>query len=518
MMLALALLLGSPAGAAPKAPAAPAPAMPATPAPVSMTEDERASLFGGWATALGTGNREAAAEALITILHDETKAPAHGEAWGRLADLLDQMGYPMAAVGAYGRAFTLDAPRNAPSLEKAIALTEKVHDDGPLAEALSKNVGIPAEGATKNQMVSMAARTQLEHDEVGLALAILALGDSSAPGFEDVSMLHGIVLAQQQRYGDAIEPLQIAQTAGVQHKRGEEFANLAALNLGRAYYADGNYGLAIASNASVSRASPHWLEAQFERAWAHFRGNDMNGALAMLFNLDAPFFEDDFHPEADLLRAYSLFIMCKFTDATAEINAFQARYEPMNAQLASVSMSPEEAYADAAAFVAGGEQHKLPTWVLDPFRTDQRFLEGIDAAAFADAELARVDQLPGELATVAKNLVTAQRAARVRSEGQRVLDRVDDARSQMTSMLAGIEITRLDLLNLESQMYSRAAATGVLDYGNRAEKLRDLRKRKTGFQVWPFEGEYWADELGWYVFDARPDCPESMARGADGAN
>ena len=70
------------------------------------------------------------------------------------------------------------------------------------------------------------------------------------------------------------------------------------------------------------------------------------------------------------------------------------------------------------------------------------------------------------------------------------------------------------MLNLEAQMYERAAATGELDYGDKLGKLRDLRARQKRAWVWPFEGEYWEDELGYYRIDARPDCPSGMASGS----
>jgi tetratricopeptide (TPR) repeat protein len=491
-------------------------AAPPTPATQTMSDQERASLFGGWATALASGDRDAAAAALLAIVRDPAKAEAHGEAWGRLADLYMQLGYEMSAVGAWGKAFSLDGPRNAGSLATAFELAATVHDDRPIAEAVGKNVGIPVEGATRNDLAYTAARTQLDRGEIGLAVAVVALGDPGAPGYEDVAMMKGIVLAQQSRFDEAIEALQIAQATGVQNGRDQAFADLAALNLGRAYYGAGSYGLAISSYASVSRQSNHWLQAQFERAWSHFRGQDMNGALAMLFNHDTPFFAEDYHPEADLLRAYSLFIMCKFTDATAEINAFQERYEPMSAELAAISLTPQDAWTDVVAFV-DDKPHQLPDWILHPFKGDPRLAEARLAVAHADKELARMEALSDDLEDVARKIVETERAEIVRIEGERVIDRVTQAREELSSMLAGIEITRLDLLNLEAQMYQRASATGVLDYGDRVEQLKELRKRKTGFHVWPFEGEYWADELGWFVFDARPDCPESMARGEDGA-
>jgi hypothetical protein len=299
---------------------------------------------------------------------------------------------------------------------------------------------------------------------------------------------------------------------GIQKDRDDKWRNTAQLNVARAYYSSGNYGQAIASYAAIERSSDWWLDAQFERAWAHFRGNDVNGALSMLFNHESVFFTDFFYPEADLLRAYSLFVMCKFPDASKEMDAFVEKYGPIEKELDAISLSPQEAFADVVAF-RDEEPTKLPIYVLRPFRHEQRLTDAIAAVEASDDELKQAEKVGGRLGALATELVKAQREARVEAEGKRVLARVEKAKADLKAMLEGIEITRLDLLNLETQMYERAAATGVLEYGSHIEKLRDMKKKKQGFRVWPWQGEYWADELGWYVFDARPDCPESMARG-----
>ena len=116
--------------------------------------------------------------------------------------------------------------------------------------------------------------------------------------------------------------------------------------------------------------------------------------------------------------------------------------------------------------------------------------------------------MPGMAGSEAKKMIQARRDARIQEEGQRVLDKVDAARTELTDMLQSIEITKLDLLSLEQQMYERAAATGVLDQGSgRKRRDRDVRK---GFREWAFQGEYWADELGYYVMNTTPECPESL--------
>lgn len=493
----------------------PPPPPPPAPAPVVMTDEQRGALFTGWATALASGNRDAAMQALTAILDDPTKAEVHGEAWAHLGDLYAESKLSLAAVGAYGRGLALDPQHAGAALEKALALVEETGEPGLVAEALGNNVGIPATGATRNEMAAIAARYSLAQGSYGPAIGILLMGDKAADGFEDVELLRGIALSQQGQYGAAVAPLLTAQAMGAQKGRDATWMNVANLNVARAYYADGNYTQAIQYYAKVERSSDFWLDAQFERAWAHFRGNDANGAMAMLFNHDAPFFADFYYPEADLLRAYALFVMCKFPDATKEMDAFVEKYTRIQGELGALSPTPEDAFADLVAF-RDGEPTKLPHYLLRAWRHEARLDDALRSLERADDEAKRIGQMTGRPADLARGLIEQQRDARIRAEGQRVIARLDRAKAELADMLNGIEITRLDLLNLETQMYERAAATGTLDYGDRIGKLRDLNKRKKGFRAWPWQGEYWADELGWFVFSARPDCPESMARGTEG--
>jgi hypothetical protein len=505
------LLLASLAGAKPPPPP-PAPE-PAVPAP--MADSQRAPFFTAWATALASGNRDAAASALIEIIDNPMNAQLHGEAFVHLAELYEQQGLSLAALGAYGRGIALDPVHGAPAVGKALALAEATGESGYLAEALGNNVGIQVDPTVRNQLSIVAARYHVDRNNWGPALAILMMGDKSAPRYEEIELLRGIALSAQSRHKDAVSPLLSAAAMGVAAKRDDNWKNVVALDLARAYYSAGDYGNSIVWYAKIERSSDYWLDAQFERAWAHFRGNDTNGALAMLHNHQSPFFEGMYQPEADLLRAYSYFVMCKFTEATEAMDAFAAKYEPIQNELGQLSLSPEEAFADVIAYRAD-KPTRIPTYLLGQYRHEERLDATQKMLAQADTELAKAGAMGGRAGTLAVDFVTGQRDARVRTEGNRVLARIDRAKVELQSFLSGLEITRLDLLALETQMYERAAATGVLDYGANVDRLKQLRKAKKGYRVWPWQDEYWADELGWFVFSSAPDCPDSMRRG-DGA-
>jgi tetratricopeptide (TPR) repeat protein len=480
--------------------------------PAALSDAQRGAEFTTWAMAMAQGNRDAALAALVTLIDDPAKAAVHGEAWAHLGEVYADMNLPLAALGALGKGISLDPTHTAAQVPRALELVEEVHEGGLVAKALGNNLGIQVDPKVRNQLSAVAARQQIEAGSYQAAIAILMMADKDQPGFEDVELLRGVALSQQDQHSNAVAPLLTAAALAVQNKRDQRYIDTVNLNVARTYYSAGNYGQAISWYAKVSRGSDYWIEAQFERAWAHFRGNDMNGALSMLFNHDSPFFEDFFWPEVDLLRSYSLFVMCKFKDATVEMDQFAAKYEPIGQELAGLSLSPAEAFEDVRAFRAD-EPTTIPNYVLRPFRHEKRLDDALAAVDQADEELRKTDKLEGRAAEIATQLITEQRDARIQTEGKRVLARVETARAELASMLEGMEITRLDLLNLETEMYERAAATGVLEYGNHIEQLRQMRKEKRGFRVWPWQGEYWADELGWFVFSARPDCPESMARG-----
>lgn len=485
-----------------------------TAASAAVSDSERAKAFTPWAMALAAGDKAAAADALLALVDDPAKAAVHGEAWGHLGEMYAELGLELAATGAFGKALSLDPGRGNMFADKALALVEKTREGGLVAEALGTQLSIQIPPEKKNAAAVLGARYQLDHGGYGTALGLLMTANKAGAGFEDVELLRGVVLAQQQRANDAIVPLVTAATLGEQNKRDPEWLNTANIDVARAFYTSGNYGQAIEYYAKVERSSDLWLDAQFERAWAHFRGEDMNGALAMLFTHETPFFEDLFYPEADLLRAYGLFLMCKFPDATKEMNRFAEKYDPMQTELRGLALTPNEAFEDVRSYL-GGQTTRIPGYILRPFQHEQRIADAVSAVALAYDELSRVSKAPGRSGEVAKDLVIAQRDARIAQEGQRVLARLDAAKEDLASMLQGIEITRIDLLSLEAQMYERAAATGTLDYGAEVDRLRELSRNKRGFRVWPWQGEYWADEVGWYVFKAQPDCPESLARGKE---
>ncbi len=527
-VLLLALLVAPLASVAPSASAAPkssppagaavsAPAAPAAPTTKDLEKlaKARTEAFAEYETQLASGQKARAADALVTIVNDAALAPFHGEAYGKLGDLFLQLDLPYAAVTAWTRAFAAADDTNVADIgqyvPKALATAKKVGDTAILQEPFSKNLGLARTEDVRGEMAWLAAKEAFHDKSYGLALGMLKMVKEGDPVYPDAKALEGVIFNQQNRPTDALTPFEAAQKSG--RDKDVRFKDLVAINLARSYYAAENYPRAIQAYAMVSRGSEFWPQAQFERAWAHFRIDDLNGTLAVLYSLDTPFFSEWYFPEADLLRIYSMFLMCKFPEANKEIDAFRAGYKDTHAALAAwTGKSPKDNFELARTFVETGKHDPLPLAILRPYAAEERLLSSIAAVKSADDELDRMKAVSANPFTeAAREWVTERRDQLVKDEGRRIAARISEQEAQIGTMLGDTEIFTLDILRMKTMLYEQAANTGKsLEAARTVQREERIRK---GWREWPYEGEIWADELGYYRVDAVPECPAGMRRG-----
>lgn len=506
-LLALCLPLGADA-AKPKPAPTPAPA----PAAAKPTADEkaRAAAFADYEAQLATGQKSRAADALVALIDDPARSPFHAEAAAKLGDLLRELDLPYAALMAYVKAFELaddlSTPEVSTRVSYAMELADKVGDVAVLEAPFSKNMGLARTDDQRGEMAYLAARESMRRGSYGLALGILKMVTQADAIYPEAKVLEGIILNQQSRPDSALIAFEAAQKAGA--SKSQRFKDLLMLNVARTFYAAGNYPRAIQAFAAVPRASDLWPEAQFERAWAHFRLGDYNGTFGVLFSLDTPFFASWYFPEADLLRIYSLFYLCKFPEAEAMLKAFKEKYKPVHGQLQQWAAKTNQENFDAARRyrVDGTVPDGLPEAFLRPFATEDRFAASLAAVTSAEAELARLKNVEANpFAGRAKQWLDARRIALIEGEGARIKARVAQQESWLGQNLTNAEIFILDILRMKTILYEHAASVGAMpEAAKTAEREQRLRKNQV---EWPFQGEIWADELGYYQVSTPPECP-----------
>ena len=276
--------------------------------------------------AMESGDKQGAAEHLVTIIDDEKMASVHAQAYTQLAALMEEFQLPITAQLFYQQAFAIDGSAVTSSIEKALALSETSGDTGALAGFIASNPelfeSLNAEDEARSRLAVLAARDHYRNDNFEEAITLLQGVSDKGTSFTDAQNLLGVIYSMRDQLEQSLVHFQIA--AATAAKRDQQYKDSIQINIARSYYATNNFPKAIFQYTTIPRGSIYWLDSQFERAWAHFSHWRYDGTIGLLHTLNTGYFADQYYPEAELLRIYALLKLCKFQKPTSKSTSFSS--------------------------------------------------------------------------------------------------------------------------------------------------------------------------------------------------
>jgi len=310
----------------------------------------------------------------------------------------------------------------------------------------------------------------------------------------------------------------------------QRFRDLANLSLARAYYSaaikqpsEGEFvpdperlTAAVVHWNKVDVASEYWLDALFEESWAYFMAGDYPHALGNIHTIEAPYFPNSFYPEADILRAVISFTICQFDDATTIVARLKKKYEPIKKELEAIlnrfkGEGSEQQFFQFLKDVRGGKANLSPQIrpVVENALSDRQLLRNLEYVRVLDEEEARFKKAPAsfknsplggdvtDALNLARELAIRNAGTLARERYQRNLDELNEHLRDASKILIDItaaERNKLDQLVVSGQVSkeeARASGRIVPDDEH---------------VIWPFDGEYWRDELGFYRQEYTSKC------------
>jgi hypothetical protein len=374
-----------------------------------------------------------------------------------------------------------------------------------------EEAGKPEEARASWREASRQA--QLVRQEAGATGAKVVGAEDEVDLYARAQFIDGLVrfaLADEQAASERFKDV-VRLTNPKKGRAGDaELRELAFLQLARLHYQNRQNRYAIFYYGKMPWGGTQWLEGLWEASYAHYRIGEHEKALGNLLTLQSAYFKDEYFPESWVLKAIIYYENCRYPEARLVLESFTASYEPLYDELVALAARPSA----PSVFL---EQAVSPRVRRLAF-TDPSIKRLSDAAAEIDAE---VDHGIGDRSQAFRDSPLAgslkQRLAREKTQltteaGLRARAKLEYERDQLRSMLA--QALRI---SIEVSRQEREALEGSLAAGSQVQVVKDLRWTHAVSDehlYWPYEGEFWRDELGTYSYTLTKGCRDRPPRSA----
>jgi hypothetical protein len=359
------------------------------------------------------------------------------------------------------------------------------------------------------------------------ALRLFSKVDRQSKYYIKGQFFGGISNVQLRRSVPAVQAFQRVVGAidegveGLEIVEEERMRDLAYLSMARTYYSasvrlDENNAPTIDSAKlsaavkywnKVDQGSEYWLDALFEESWAYFMAGDYAHALGNVHTIESPYFPDSYYPEGQVLRGVIYFANCQYDDAETIVAQFQQKYQPMYDDLAKVMKRFQGDEADEPFYkflkqVRDGQADLPPRIkiVVTNALSDRQLLRHLQYVQVLDDEGKRFQKAPpafrdSPLGNDVKDSLQLARDIAVRNAGQLARERYQRNLDELNEHLRDSAKIMIDVTSAKRNQLDAAIAGSQVTV---QESERNIVKPDEEHVIWPFDGEYWRDELGFY--------------------
>jgi tetratricopeptide (TPR) repeat protein len=408
------------------------------------------------------------------------------------------------------------------ALPKLVTIAKYTGDNSDLLRVVAK---IPPDSfprTARNQLYYLMGVRLFEEEDLSRARKFFGQISSKSELYLRSKYYEGVIYNQQGKLKSAVRSFRDVVREDVEISSPEEMQqvkdlrNLSLINVARIYYSIQRFDEASKYYRLVDRDSSYWSTSLFESAWSDFMRNDLNLALGEILTLQSPFFgEGFFAPEADVLKALTYFNLCEYNEVERLLITFEDRYRPVYKEMKdfvqNYATKEGKELADQAFetyFVRWPKNSVLPKSLFKKMLSNNDLAATVRHIDLMEAEKRRIDEQKSQwrdsVGSHLKKVIEADKQKFQRRAGLLFLGEMARTTAYLGELLAQSEIIRFEVVDAQRVTYEYKMQNPDLQDTFRGLELDFATS--VDFIYWPFNGEFWKDELGYYHYTEQGSC------------
>jgi hypothetical protein len=342
---------------------------------------------------------------------------------------------------------------------------------------------------------------------------------SSSPYFLGAQFHLGVIANIAGNRSRAIPYFERVLSGQKSFRATQEMREMAIMNIARVHYENKDYRRSIEYYAQIPRDSDNWLEIIWEASWAFFLMQKHNNTLGNIHTIHSPFFSNRFYPESYILQAITFLRLCRYTQTKESLRRFRDRYKAVFDDVRAMLTKYKGDYKGFFKLVYDYRVGSLDKYdnaraILDNLSRTDNYKEAGDTIRFADAEVARLQRyssywkssgLESELLT----FMSQKKSAAQDDAGRRIYKKGAGFYSYLKELSDQTGLIQAEML--EGKLVALRSKINVGNADKKVSFIGGMQELNVSqdLEYWPFEGEYWEDELGGYVYNIDSKCNDS---------
>ena len=298
----------------------------------------------------------------------------------------------------------------------------------------------------------------------------------------------------------------------------------ALLSMARVYYQNKKWEKAIEYYRNIPRDTWQWHDSLFEQSWAMLRsGRFFRSALSNFHTLHSTYYKDIYAPESLLLRGMVYLFICRYDEMGKVLNLFDRIYKPVETKIKRfTSSASSRSYLDEiikgeANYQAGRKQKKmpystrLPKLVLHKVISQPNIRRNLNYIAALNKEKDRLEKLPtgwraSGIGKYAKRVIDKRIRSSKNVIGKQARNHLRRLKSELRDFFEQSDFLKFEMVSGKKEsVRKKIAGKGLQKKQITQDESRDFFIGN-GFEYWPYQGEYWLDELGNYHYVGVQAC------------
>ncbi len=408
------------------------------------------------------------------------------------------------------------------ALPKLVRMARFTGDETEILKIAPK---VPVESyprGSKNKMFYLMGLRSFAGSDLNEARKFFGQISSKSNLYRQARYLEAITYYKQAKYKSAKRAFMDVVRHPLEAKNKAELAaqkslvNMALMNIGRMYYKIERFDNASKYFDLVDHDSSTWPESLFSGAWANFMQNNLNHTLGQLLTIRSPFFNtQDFIPEVDYLRALTFFNLCEYKEVNRILLGFEGETRPIQQELktfvkgyASKEQLKMAEQAWDTYFGPSAVETQIPTRFFTKLLRNRDIAGIVSHLDLLDDEIDLINRQKAEwrdtVGALLKKVIEKDRSKLKRRAGRFMLAEMAQWANNLQDLLSNSEMVRFEVIDAQRVDYQYKFQNP--DLANLSGQVDLDFATATDFIYWPFNGEFWRDELGYYHYTEQGSC------------